>query len=194
MRSKILYLKIMTLFNYALDNGLLFGVAFVGTAGFIGYKFASAYLNSFYLDKGVQTDAWEDYSNRPSQMGSNSVTSIDTVTPISENISPVSTLQTTSGVGTLTTTDGASTVTTVLPIPTVNVETVPNPDILELNVLNSLQESKIHEINELFSEELFNNVITEADLTYIVKSFTITELNYRNINEIILSFMDSFNG
>jgi hypothetical protein len=57
MRSKILYLKIMTLFNYALDNGLLFGVAFVGTAGFMGYKFASAYLNSFYVDKGVQTSA-----------------------------------------------------------------------------------------------------------------------------------------
>jgi hypothetical protein len=47
----------MTLFNYALDNGLLFGVAFAGTVGFIGYKFVSSYLNSFYVDKGIQTDA-----------------------------------------------------------------------------------------------------------------------------------------
>jgi hypothetical protein len=47
----------MTLFNYTLDNGLLFGVAFIGTVGFMGYKFTSLYLNSFYLDKGVQTDA-----------------------------------------------------------------------------------------------------------------------------------------
>jgi hypothetical protein len=55
--------------------------------GFIGYKLASSYLNSFYLDKGVQTEAWEDYSNRSSQIAPESVTSLDTVTPISENIS-----------------------------------------------------------------------------------------------------------
>jgi hypothetical protein len=47
----------MTLLNYALDNSLLFGVAFAGTAGLIGYKFVSSYLNSFYLDKGIQTSA-----------------------------------------------------------------------------------------------------------------------------------------
>jgi hypothetical protein len=45
------------LFNYTLDNGLLFGVAFVGTVGLIGFKFASSYLNSVYLDKSIQTDA-----------------------------------------------------------------------------------------------------------------------------------------
>jgi hypothetical protein len=127
-------------------------------------------------------------------MDSKSVTSIDTVTPISENISPVSTLQTISEVGTLTTTDGASTVTTVLPIPPVSIETVPNPDILDLSVIKSLQDSKFHEINELFNEDLFNNAITESDLTYIVKSFTIAELNSKNINEIILSIIECFNG
>jgi len=117
----------MTLLNYALDNSLLFGVAFAGTAGLIGYKFVSSYLNSFYLDKGIQTSAWEDYSDRPSQIGSQSLTSIDTVTPISENISP--TIQTTSEIGIQTLTDGTSTVTTVLPIPPVNIEMVPNPDL-----------------------------------------------------------------
>jgi hypothetical protein len=60
---------------------------------FIGYKFILTYVNSFYVDKGVQTEAWENYSNRTSQMASESITSIDTITPISENISPVSTLQ-----------------------------------------------------------------------------------------------------
>ena len=119
----------MTLFNYALNNDLLFGVAFVGTVGFIGYKFDSLYLNSFYVDNSIQTDAWEDYSNRPSQMGSNSVTSIDTITPISENISPVSSLQTTSEIGTQIITDSISTVTTVLPIPPVNIEMIPNPEL-----------------------------------------------------------------
>jgi hypothetical protein len=62
-------------------------------------------------------------------MGSNSVTSIDTITPISENISPVSSLQTTSEIGTQIITDSISTVTTVLPIPPVNIEMIPNADI-----------------------------------------------------------------
>jgi hypothetical protein len=125
----------MTLFNYALNNDLLFGVAFVGTVGFIGYKFASLYLNSFYVDKGVQTEAWENYSNRTSQMASESITSIDTITPISENISPVSTLQTTSEIGTQTITDSISTVTTVLPIPPVNIEMIPNSDIVNIGTV-----------------------------------------------------------
>jgi hypothetical protein len=63
-------------------------------------------------------------------MGSNSVTSIDTITPISENISPVSSLQTTSEIGTQIITDSISTVTTVLPIPPVNIEMIPNPELL----------------------------------------------------------------
>ena len=116
------------LFNYILDNNVFFYAGFSVTVGFIGYKFVSSYLNSFYVDKGVQTDAWEDYSNRSSKMAPESVTSIDTVTPISENISPVTTLQTTSEIGTQTISDRVSTATTVLPIPPVNIETVPNSE------------------------------------------------------------------
>lgn len=126
----------MTLFNFLFENDLVFCSLFAGTIGFMGYKIATSYLNSSYVDKGVQTAAWEDYSNRTSQMASNSVTSIDTVTPISENISPVTTLQTISEVGTQTITDGTSTVTTVLPIPPVNVEMIPNPD-LAVNIVNT---------------------------------------------------------
>ena len=109
--------------NYLFNNDLVFYSMFAGTVGFIGYKFASSYVNSFYVDKSIQTDAWEDYSERLSQIGSNSVTSIDTVTPISQYVSP------TSEVGIQTISDGASSVTTVLPIPSVNVEMIPNPDI-----------------------------------------------------------------
>ena len=118
------------LFNYLINNDLVFYSMFAGTVGLIGYKFASSYLNSFYVDKSIQTDAWEDYSERLSQIGSKSVTSIDTITPISKNISPVSTLQTSSDLGIKTITDGSSTVTTVLPTPPVNVEIIPNPDIV----------------------------------------------------------------
>jgi len=116
--------------NYLLNNDLVFYSMFAGTVGFIGYKFVSSYLNSFYLDKGVQTSAWEDYSDRPSQIGSNSITLIDTITPISENISPVITTHSSSEVGTSIITEGASTVTTVLPIPPINIEMVPNPDVI----------------------------------------------------------------
>jgi len=117
------------LFNYLINNDLVFYSMFAGTVGLIGYKFASSYLNSFYVDKSIQTDAWEDYSERLSQIGSKSLTSIDTITPISKNISPVSTLQTSSDLGIKTITDGSSTVTTVLPIPSINIERIPNPDL-----------------------------------------------------------------
>jgi len=71
----------MILFNYLIDNNYVFYGLFATTAGIMGYKIVSSYLNSFYVDKGIQTDAWEDYSERASQLVSNSVTSIDTVTP-----------------------------------------------------------------------------------------------------------------
>jgi hypothetical protein len=66
-------------FNSLIDNDFVFYGLFVTTAGFIRYKFVSSYWNYFYVDKGIQIDAWEDYSERPSQLISNSVTSIDTV-------------------------------------------------------------------------------------------------------------------
>jgi hypothetical protein len=76
----------MALFDSLLNNDLVFYSLFAGTAGFMGYKFVTSYWNSFYVDKGVQTDAWDDYSERLSQIRSDSLTSIDTVTP---RISPV---------------------------------------------------------------------------------------------------------
>ena len=60
-------------------------------------------------------------------MASESVTSIDTITPISENVSPVFTTHTSSEVGAQTISGDTS--TTVLPIPPVNIEMIPNADI-----------------------------------------------------------------
>jgi|GEM_PF-5715862 hypothetical protein len=68
-------------------------------------------------------------------MAPESITSIDTVTPISENISPVTTLQTISEIGTQTISEGASTVTTVLPIPPINIEMVPNPEMVNIGTV-----------------------------------------------------------
>jgi len=47
----------MILFNYLIDNNYVFYGLFATTAGILGYKFVSSYLNSFYVDKGIQTDA-----------------------------------------------------------------------------------------------------------------------------------------
>lgn len=111
------------LFNYIFDNDLNFYVVFAATAGFIGYSFVSSYLDSFYIDKGVQTSAWEDYSDRPSQIVSDGLTSIDAITP---RFSPIDYTNT----GTQTLAGYTSTVTTILPIPPVNIEIVPNPEII----------------------------------------------------------------
>ena len=121
----------MTLLNYALDNGLLFYGAFTGMVWFVGYKLVSSYLNSVYVDKEVQTDAWEDYSDRPSQLVSNNATSIDTVTPRIFPTEHLNFSQSLSGTGTQTLTEGANTATTVLPIPPVNLKVIPNPDIVQ---------------------------------------------------------------
>jgi hypothetical protein len=168
----------MTLFNFLTDNSLVFYSLFTGTVGFIGYSCASSYLSSFYADKEIQTDAREDYSERPSQIGSNSATSIDTVTPVSPTI----------------TSETENTISTILPVPPVNIEIIPNPDLVEYALSHkSLVESKIQEINGLYGKEMFDYAITNADLTYIVNSYSIKLLTSSGINESILNIMSSFN-
>lgn len=123
----------MTIFNYILDNDLVFYSLGSTLAGFMCYRFVSSVYNSYYIDKGVQTDAWEDYSERLSQLRSDSLTSIDTVTHRISPIEHISQVQIISSEGTQTITDSGtnvSTVITVLPIPPVNIEMIPNPDII----------------------------------------------------------------
>ena len=168
LRSNFLYLKIMTLFNYTLNNDLVFYSMFAGTVGLIGYKFISTYVNSFYVDKGVQTEAWEDYSNRPSLIGPESVTSLDTVTPISQYVSP------TSEVGIQTISDRVSTATTVLPIPPINIEMIPNSDIVRGATSLTIEISPTELNPNLIKEmELLNS---SADLAIIEAYIPIPEL------------------
>ena len=175
----------MNLFNYIFENDVMFYGMFSATVGLIGFSFVKAYVNSYYVDNGVQTDAWEDYSERASQLASNSLTSIDTVTP---RISP------TSEAGTSTISGDVSTVTTVLPIPPVNIEVIPNPDIQIVSDMNTVYLSKIHEISHLYSTEINNNIMTDSDLTYLIKSFTVEQISSSNFNEIILLLINCFNG
>lgn len=85
----------------------------------------------------------------------------------------------------------------MLPIPPVNIPIVSNSEI-KINQyhdsLKSLQIEKIPEIKGLYNNELYNNMITDADFNFIVESFTIDQLNLKNINEIILTFITCFNG
>lgn len=114
----------MKLFNYILDNDILFYGMFIGVACHFGLTFISSiyFDNIEVTDKGVQTDAWEDYSDRPSQILLDNTTSIDTQTP---QFSPIEYIDTASQ----TMAGDSSTVTTVLPIPPVSLEIIPNPDI-----------------------------------------------------------------
>lgn len=187
----------MTLFNFLTDNSLVFYGLFAGTIGFMEYSFATSYLGSFYVDKGIQTDAWEDYSNRASQIAYDSPTSLDTVTPVSHvfTSNTGNTLSTMSPISPTLTSDTAQTVSTILPVPLVEIEIIPNRDIAEYGLShNSLVETKIQEIKGLYANEMYDYMITNVDLAYIVKSYTITQLSSSGINEAILNIMSCFNG
>lgn len=123
----------MTWLNFILDNDITFYGIFIGAACHAGFSFWSSILydNKVFIDSAVQTDTWEDYSDRPSQIMLDSLTSLDTVTPrisLTEYISKIVT-RTTFETGIEILSGDTSTVTTVLPIPPVNIEVIPNPDI-----------------------------------------------------------------
>jgi hypothetical protein len=47
----------LNLYNFLFDSDVLFYGMFIGIGCHLSYTFAKAYVNSFYVDKGVQTDA-----------------------------------------------------------------------------------------------------------------------------------------
>jgi hypothetical protein len=68
---------------------------------------------------------------------------------------------------------------------------VPNVDLLEASIIYKL---KISKINYLYSKELCDNVITEAELVRIVNQFTIEQLNDINFYSQVLEIITYFNG
>jgi hypothetical protein len=125
-----------------------------------------------------------------------SVTSLDSVTP---RISPTEYIsqtvtRTTSETGSEILSGDTSTVTTVLPVPPVNIEVVPNPDIQGVFNADTIYLSKFQEINQLYPEILHENVMTNSDLTYLIKTFTVEQISASNFNEFILLLINSFNG
>jgi hypothetical protein len=169
----------MTIFNYLIDNGIIFYSAIAGTVGFIGYKLVTSKLNSFYVEKGVQTEAGLNNSVSPT---------FENIPSVTKTTSEVGT-QTTSEVGTQTMSDNISTVTTMLPIPPVNTEIIPDSDIIELSFLRSLQELKFKEITELYNEEIIQSSVTRDDLIQIIDSFSIADFYSNDLNELILTII-----
>lgn len=120
----------MILFNYIYENSndIMFYSLFSTTVGFMGYSLIKTYINSYSVDEGVQTDAWEDFSERASQLVSDNITSIETVTP---RFSPVEYIDT----GIQSISSDVSTIPTVLPEPPVDILIATNQDI-EIDVIN----------------------------------------------------------
>jgi hypothetical protein len=132
------------LLNNNMDNDLVFYGLFIGVVGAIGYSFTSKILRKSYVEKGVQTDAENNFSDRPSQIIPDNVTSIDTLSPVSSTFKDTSPLiPTTSEVGTQTI---AGDVTPV------NREVIPSQDIVERVVDLSNAEyiaAKVEQLNAL---------------------------------------------
>jgi len=113
---------LIKIINNNLDNDLVFYGVFIGVVGSIGYSFTRQILRKSYVDKGVQTEAGENLSDRPSQIITDNVTSIDTLSPVSSTFKDTSSLiPTTSEVGTQTIAEDVT---------QVNTEVIPNQDIV----------------------------------------------------------------
>lgn len=116
----------MILFNDFLNNDLIFYGMFIGVACHLSFSFLNSIWgdNKEYTNAEVQTEAWEEYSDRLSQMtspGSSPVEHINVGLQTNPNAAEV---------GIQTITSGSSEATTILPIPPVNIEIIPNPDIV----------------------------------------------------------------
>jgi len=147
----------MTLFNYILNNDLIFYSIFAGTAGLIGYKFVSSIWNN--LENNSENNSDFDYLNTDLNTSSNVY----------------------SDVGIQTILNSVSTGTIVLPTPYQDIPIIPNLDMIVYN----LHELKHQEILEFFGNEIHNNMLTDTYVRSIIDSFTLTQLNNADINEAI---------
>lgn len=147
-----------------INNDVVFYSIFTGVTGAISYSLVSSIFNSVwpskeYTDTGIQTDAWEDFSDRQSQIIQDSVTSIETISPM---ISP--TEQTSSNAGIIT--EGASTATTVLPVPIEEVLPIPHVQVLPIphvqvynwDLVNQLIANRPLRADELFQMETVEKI------------------------------------
>lgn len=135
---------ILNTLNNNLDNDIVFYASLIGIVGAIGFSFTKQILSKSYVEKGVQTNAEENFSDNPSQIIPDNVSSTDTLSPVSSTFEDTSTLRPeTSDVG-IQTIPGDVTL--------INTEVIPNRDIAERVVDLSNAEyiaAKVAELNAL---------------------------------------------
>ena len=123
----------MILFDNINNINVISSIIFTSCIGYIGYSLIikPLYYNYYYKDIGVQTDAWEDFSDRPSQILQTSPIQDDTQTPV---FSPVEFINTGIQANSNTLETGIQTeiesTTTVLPIPPIDIPMVPNLELI----------------------------------------------------------------
>lgn len=132
------------LLNNHTDNDLVFYSLFTVVVGAIGYSFARHILRKTYMEKGVQTDAGKNISDRPSQIIPDNVSSIDTLSPVSPTLQDTSPL--------LPTTSEVGTQTIAGDVTPVNIEVIPSQEIVGRVVDLSNAEylaAKVEQLNAL---------------------------------------------
>src|SRR6266699_3847250 len=136
-----LLLKVL---NNNIDNDLIFYGLLIGVTGTIAYSLISQIFSKSYIEKGVQTDAEENFTDGPSKIIEDDASSIETISPVSSTFTDKSPLiPRTSEVGTQTI---AGDVTPV------NIEVIPSQEIVGTVVDLSNAEyiaAKVEQLNAL---------------------------------------------
>lgn len=143
LRSFLLDFLRMIILNNFIGNDILFYGMCAGVVCHFGIFLYNSipYGKKEYTETGVQTDAVEVPSDKPSQIIQENIPSIDTLSPVTSTIKNTSSvIPTTSEVGTQTI------------FPPVNIEGVPTPDIARRVIDPSNAEyiaTKVAELNAL---------------------------------------------
>jgi hypothetical protein len=162
----------MNILNHILDQDIFFYGMFAGVVCHMSL-FLLSVIQKEMTDQGVQTDALEELSDRPSQIIQDNLNSIETITPVTPtledtsaaipSISQVGTSSTsqvgtssTSQVGTSSTSQVGTPSTSQVGTPTIaediNIEVAPNPDIVGRAIDPSNAEyiaAKVDQLNAL---------------------------------------------
>lgn len=145
--------------NNNLDNDLALYFVFFWISGAVTYSFTKNILSKSYVEKGVQTDVTQNYSNSSSQTIQDNETSIGTLSRVSssssiETLSPVSSSSSTETLSPVSSTfqDTSSLIPTVSEVvsPTIVGEVIPNQDIVGRVVDNAEYiAAKVEQLNAL---------------------------------------------
>jgi hypothetical protein len=154
----------MNILNHILDQDIFFYGMFAGVVCHMSL-FLLSVIQKEMTDQGVQTDALEELSDRPSQIIQDNLNSIETITPVTPTLEDTSAAipstsqvgtSSISQVGTSSTSQVGTPSTSQVGTPTIaediNIEVAPNPDIVGRAIDPSNAEyiaAKVDQLNAL---------------------------------------------